>query len=139
MATYKIAPDSTGEIGMAQMKYGLVNEADYNNSNGVTTEINMQTLVVNSTTYQSDLDSKTWNTSQPYGFGEMYGQTWSTAVTATINYNFSSLGNSLVITVKQGGSGGTTIYTGGAGSGTFSVNNPFPWELVLGAPSPITI
>ena len=24
MATYKIAPDTTGEIGMAQMKYGLV-------------------------------------------------------------------------------------------------------------------
>jgi len=77
MATYKIAPDSTGEIGMAQMKYGLVNKANYNNSNGVTTEINMETLVVNSTTYQSDLSSKTWNTSTPYGFGEMYGQTWN--------------------------------------------------------------
>lgn len=77
MATYKIAPDSTGEIGMAQMKYGLVNKADYNNSNGVTTEINMETLVVNSTTYQGDLSSKTWNTSTPYGFGEMYGQTWN--------------------------------------------------------------
>lgn len=76
MATYKIAPDSTGEIGMAQMKRSLVNKADYNNSQGVTTEINMQTLVVNSTTYQSDLSSKTWNTSQPYGFSEMYGQTW---------------------------------------------------------------
>lgn len=41
MGTYKIAPDSTGPIGMAQMKYGLVNKADYNNSNGVTTEPNI--------------------------------------------------------------------------------------------------
>lgn len=85
MATYKIAPDTTGEIGMAQMKYGLVNKADYNNSNGVTTEINMQTLVVNSTTYQSDLTSKTWNTSQPYGFDEMYGETWDYGLTIAFN------------------------------------------------------
>ena len=77
MATYKIAPDSTGEIGMAQMKYGLVNKADYNNSNGVTTEVNMNTLVVNSTSYQGDLTSKTWDTSQPFSFAEMYGQTWN--------------------------------------------------------------
>ena len=93
MATYKIAPDTTGEIGMAQMKYGLVNKADYNNSNGVTTEINMQTLVVNSTTYQSDLTSKTWNTSQPYGFGEMYGETWNDAVTYSIITNASPINN----------------------------------------------
>ena len=84
MATYKIAPDSTGEIGMAQMKYGLVNKADYNNSNGVTTEINMQTLVSSSTTYQSDLTSKTWNTAQPYGFDEMYGETWNDQTPFTI-------------------------------------------------------
>lgn len=86
MATYDIAPANTGsEIGMAQMKYGLVNEADYNSSNAVTTEINMETLVVNSTTYQSDLVSKTWNTSQPYGFAEMAGETWNTQTPFTIN------------------------------------------------------
>jgi len=90
MATYKIAPDSTGEIGMAQMKYGLVNSADYDNSNGVTTEINMQTLVVNSTTYQSDLTSKTWDTSQPYGFGEMYGQTWNDGLTILFNQSVNT-------------------------------------------------
>ena len=93
MATYKIAPDSTGEIGMAQMKYGLVNKANYNNSNGVTSEINMQTLVVNSTTYQSDLTSKTWNTSQPYGFGEMYGETWNDAISYTLSIGGQSSSN----------------------------------------------
>lgn len=76
MATYKIAPVSTGPIGMAQMKYGLVNKADYNHANGVTTTISMDTLVVSPTTYQGDLTSKTWNTSQPHGFSEMYNQTW---------------------------------------------------------------
>jgi len=101
MATYKIAPDSTGEIGMAQMKRSLVNKADYNNSQGVTTEINMQTLVVNSTTYQSDLTSKTWNTSQPYGFGEMYGETWEDVIIATVSYSFIA---------PSGGTIGATIY-----------------------------
>lgn len=84
MATYKIAPVSTGPIGMAQMKYGLVNKADYNHANGVTTTISMDTLVVSPTTYQGDLTSKTWNTSQPHGFSEMYNQTWNDAVTYTI-------------------------------------------------------
>ena len=86
MATYDIAPANTGsEIGMAEMKYGLVNKEDYNSLNAVTTEINMQTLVVNSTTYQSDLTSKTWNTSQPYGFAEMAGQTWDDVVDYVLN------------------------------------------------------
>jgi hypothetical protein len=84
MGTYKIAPDSTGPIGMAQMKRGLVNKADYNHSQGVTTEINMNTLVVSPTSYQGDLTSKTWNTSQPLGFNEMYGQTWNDAVSYSI-------------------------------------------------------
>lgn len=121
MATYKIAPDSTGEIGMAQMKYGLVNSADYNNSNGVTTEINMETLIVNSTTYQSNLTSKTWNTSQPYGFGEMYGQTWDDAVAATLSYNIASLaGGTVAVTIRVGGPAGTIIYNGGPATGTIS-------------------
>jgi len=123
MATYKIAPDSTGEIGMAQMKYGLVNKADYNNSNGVTTEINMETLVVNSTNYQSSLTSKTWDTSQPYGFGEMYGQTWDDAVAATLSYGFYMMNaTSLAVTVRLGSSTGTVLYTGGAGTGTLNVS-----------------
>lgn len=111
MATYKIAPDSTGEIGMAQMKYGLVNKADYNNSNGVTTEINMETLVVNSTTYQGDLTSKTWNTSQPYGFGEMYGQTWSDVSTFTLYITDTSTANcaKYSATVKKNGTVVSTI------------------------------
>ena len=121
MATYKIAPDSTGEIGMAQMKYGLVNSADYNNSNGVTTEINMETLIVNSTTYQSNLTSKTWNTSQPHGFGEMYGQTWDDAVAATLSYNIASLiGGTVAVTIRVGGPAGTIIYNGGPATGTIS-------------------
>lgn len=94
MATYDIAPANTGsEIGMAEMKYGLVNKADYNSSNAVTTEINMQTLVVNSTTYQGDLTSKTWNTSQPYGFGEMYGETWNDAISYTLSIGGQSSSN----------------------------------------------
>lgn len=124
MATYKIAPDTTGEIGMAQMKYGLVNKADYNNSNGVTTEINMQTLVVNSTTYQSDLTSKTWDTSQPYGFGEMYGETWSDAAAATLSYSFTNtIGlSAFSVTVRLGSASGTILYNGGVNSGTLNVS-----------------
>ena len=80
MAVYKIAPDSSGEIGMGQMRYGLSASADYNASNiHTTSNTSIETLVVNSTNYQSDLASKTWDTSQPYGFAEMYGQTWEDA------------------------------------------------------------
>jgi len=80
MAVYKIAPNSSGEIGMGQMRYGLSASADYNASNiHTTSNTSIETLVVNSTNYQSDLASKTWDTSQPYGFAEMYGQTWEDA------------------------------------------------------------
>ena len=67
MATYDIAPANTGsEIGLAQMRYGLSASADYNASNIYSAgSTDMQTLVVNSTTYQSNLTSKTWNTSSP--------------------------------------------------------------------------
>jgi hypothetical protein len=126
MATYKIAPDSTGEIGMAQMKYGLVNKADYNNSNGVTTEINMQTLVVNSTTYQSDLESKTWNTSQPYGFGEMYGETWNDAVSYTLNISGQVTTNcsKYTATITQNGSTICTITKASSAQPSVSNNAP---------------
>lgn len=91
MATYNIAPATTGsEIGMGQMRYGLSASANYNASNIYSVgSTDMQTLVSNSITYQPDLDSKTWNTSTPYGFAEMAGQTWSTAVTYSIFYSFS--------------------------------------------------
>lgn len=84
MATYKIAPDSTGEIGMAQMRYGLHNKTDYNAANALASQTDMLNLVSNTTTYQGDLVSKTWNTSQPYGFAEMYGQTWDDVSTFTL-------------------------------------------------------
>lgn len=77
MAVYLIAPAS-GEIGMGQMRYGLSASAHYNASNiHTTSNTSIETLVVNSTNYQSGLASKTWDTSQPYGFAEMYGQTWN--------------------------------------------------------------
>lgn len=98
MATYNIAPATTGsEIGMGQMRYGLSASADYNASNIYSAgSTDMQTLVTSSATYQPDLDSKTWNTSTPYGFAEMAGQTWSTAVTYSIFYSFSD--NSIGVT-----------------------------------------
>ena len=125
MATYKIAPDTTGEIGMAQMKYGLVNKADYNNSNGVTTEVDMNTLLVNPTSYQGDLTSKTWNTSQPYGFAEMYGETWDDAPTATLSYSFTNtIGlSAFSVTVRLGSASGTILYNGGTGTGTLNVSS----------------
>lgn len=124
MATYKIAPDSTGEIGMAQMKYGLVNKADYNNSNGVITEVDMNTLVVNSTSYQGDLTSKTWDTSQPFSFAEMYGETWDDAPAATLSYSFTNtIGlSAFSVTVRLGGPTGTILYNSGVGSGTLNVS-----------------
>jgi len=77
MAVYLIAPVS-GEIGMGQMRYGLSASAHYNASNiHTTSNTSIETLVVNSNNYQSGLASKTWDTSQPYGFAEMHGQTWN--------------------------------------------------------------
>lgn len=121
MATYDIAPATTSsEIGMGQMRYGLSASADYNASNIYSAgSTDMQTLVSNSITYQPDLDSKTWNTSTPYGFAEMAGQTWSTAVTYSINYVFTNgaLGLSGInYTIKSNGT--TLISTSTAGSGT---------------------
>lgn len=89
MGTYKIAPDSTGPIGMAQMKYGLVNKTNYNHSNGTTNPVSMITLVASPTTYQGDLTSKTWNSVTPYGFAEMYGQTWQDLATYTYTFTES--------------------------------------------------
>lgn len=128
MATYKIAPVSTGPIGMAQMKYGLVNKADYNHANGVATTISMDTLVISPTTYQGDLTSKTWNTSQPHGFSEMYNQTWEDVILATVSYQFiPPTGGSISVTVfKNSQTTGNTLlnttYTSSQ-SGTLSVTS----------------
>jgi hypothetical protein len=48
----------------------------------------MIALVASPTGYQGDLVSKTWNSATPYGFNEMYGQTWNDAVASTISYTF---------------------------------------------------
>lgn len=123
MGTYNIAPATTGsEIGLAQMRYGLANKTDYNAANLHTAaSTDMTTLVVNSTTYQGDLTSKTWNTSTPYGFAEMAGQTWDDAVAASLSYNISSLaGGTVAVTIRVGGPSGTIIYNGGAATGTIT-------------------
>jgi len=90
---------------MAQMKYGLVNKANYNNSNGITTEISMITLVASPTSYQGDLTSKTWNSATPYGFNEMYGKTWNDAVNYTLSIGGQSSNNcsAYTMTVTRNG------------------------------------
>ena len=125
MATYDIAPATTGsEIGLAQMRFGLSASADYNASNiHSATSTSMETLVLNSTTYQSNLTSKTWDSSTPYSFSEMAGQTWDDAPSATISYIFSILNaNSLSVTVRLGSASGTILYNGGTGSGTLNAS-----------------
>lgn len=125
MATYDIAPATTGsEIGLAQMRFGLSASADYNASNiHSATSTSMETLVLNSTTYQSNLTSKTWNTSTPYSFSEMAGQTWNDAPSATISYGFYILNAlTLSVTVRLGSATGTVLYTGGAGTGTLNAS-----------------
>ena len=103
MATYDIAPATTGsEIGMAQMRYGLHNKADYNAANLYTAgATGMITLAASAVTYQADLTSKTWDSVTPYGFGEMAGQTWQDVLEATVSYSFIA---------PTGGTIGATIY-----------------------------
>ncbi len=84
---FTIAPANSGsELGMAQMRYGLHNSANYNAANLYTgAPTGMRELVSGSTTYQGDLSSKTWNAAQPYGFDEMYGETWDAGFTVFIS------------------------------------------------------
>ena len=92
MADYKIAPDSTGIISLGAMRKSLVAEADY--SAGLkhsTASTSMNTLVGSPSTYQTNCDSFTWSTTNPKGFQEMYGETWSDGA--------------------GGGGGGATSYT----------------------------
>jgi len=80
MATYTIAP-SGSEIGMAQMRYGLNNKANYNSGNLYTAgPISLRTISQSPDDYQGDLTSQTWNTASPYGFNELAGQTWEDQV-----------------------------------------------------------
>lgn len=91
MANYKIAPDSTGIISLGAMRNSLNATADYNATSKYTAaSTSMNTLVGTPTTYQANVDSFTWTTTNPKGFGEMYGKTWSDG---------------------SGGGGGPTSYT----------------------------
>ncbi len=89
---YDIAPATTGsEIGLAQMRYGLSASLDYNASNIFSdSPTDIETLVVNSTTYQSSLVTKNWDTSQPYGFGEMAGKVWNDSGTQYTLYWYTT-------------------------------------------------
>ena len=119
MADYKIAPDSTGIISLGAMRKSLVAEADYSaGSKHTAASTSMNTLVGSPTTYQSNVDSFTWTTTNPKGFGEMYGKTWSdgsggggpTSYTLTLSTP-SNGGNNCdraSVTIVQGG---TTLAT----------------------------
>ena len=125
MATYAIAPTTGSEIGMAQMRYGLHNKANYNSGNLYTaTATSIRTISQLPGDYQSDLVSQTWNTASPYGFNELAGQTWNAAVSATITYNFTNtIGlSAFSVTVRLGGPTGTILYNAGVGSGTLNAS-----------------
>lgn len=78
MADYKIAPDSTGIISLGAMRKSLEASADYSaGSKHSTASTSVNTLVGSPVTYQSNVDSFTWSTTNPKGFNEMYGKTWS--------------------------------------------------------------
>ena len=78
MADYKIAPDSTGIISLGAMRNSLEAEADYSaGSKHTAASTSVNTLVGSPATYQSNVDSFTWSTTNPKGFNEMYGETWS--------------------------------------------------------------
>ena len=86
MATYAIAPSTGSEIGMAQMRYGLQNKANYNSSNLYTAgNISLRTISQSPGDYQSELVSQTWNTASPYGFDELAGQTWNDQTPFNLN------------------------------------------------------
>jgi len=117
MATYAIAPTTGSEIGMAQMRYGLHNKANYNSGNLYTaTATSIRTISQLPGDYQSDLASQTWNTASPYGFNELAGKTWNSIV-ATVSYSFAnnisifSAAATLNITVRLGGPTGTVLLT----------------------------
>lgn len=112
---FTIAPANSGsELGMAQMRYGLHNSANYNATSSYTAAATgMRELVSGSTTYQGDLSSKTWNVAQPYGFDEMYGQTWDAGFTMYVSQQ----------NTDNCGKGTGTVYNGEVLEATFSKNS----------------
>lgn len=112
---FTIAPANSGsELGMAQMRYGIHNSANYNASNLYTAAATgMRELVSGSTTYQGDLSSKTWNTAAPYGFDEMYGQTWDAGFTMYISQQ----------NTDNCGKGNGTVYSAEVLVATFNKNS----------------
>ena len=127
MADYKIAPESIGIISLGAMRKSLEAEADYAaGSKHTAAPTSVNTLVGSPATYQSNVDTFTWSTTNPKGFNEMYGETWSDGSggggsTVTLSYNFENItgASSFTVSIVQGGS---TLYSGGAATGTVSCN-----------------
>lgn len=114
MADYKIAPDSAGIISLGAMRKSLEAEADYNaTSKHTANSTSMNTLTGSPATYQSNVDSFTWSTTNPKGFDEMYGKTWSdgsggggaTSYTLTLGTPSNAGDNcdKAQVTIEQGG------------------------------------
>lgn len=106
---FTIAPANSGsELGMAQMRYGLHNSANYNASNLYTAAATgMQELANSPATYQASLSSKTWDGNSPYGFDEMYGETWDSTFTLSFNQAINTDCSTYQGTVKV--NGGTEV------------------------------
>lgn len=104
MATYKIAPDTQSTVGLAEMATGLRSKTDYGTNLVFTYQpTSMNTLVVNPTTYQADLTSKTWNGTTPLKFSEMFGQTWQDTFTLSFNQSVNTDCSKYQGTVKVNG------------------------------------
>lgn len=112
---FTIAPANSGsELGMAQMRYGLHNSVNYNATSSYTAApTGMRELVSGSITYQGDLSSKTWNVVAPYGFDEMYGQTWDAGFTVFISQQ----------NTDNCGKGNGTVYSSEVLKATFNKNS----------------
>jgi len=113
MADYKIAPDSTGIISLGAMRKSLEAEADYSAASKHTAaSTSVNTLVGTPSSYQTNCDSFTWSATDPKGFQEMYGETWSdgsgggpTSYTLTLSTPTTTNGNCdrAKVTIVQGG------------------------------------
>ena len=124
MATYSIAP-SGSEIGMAQVRYGLHNKANYNSGNLYTAgAISLRTISQSPVDYQGDLVSQTWNTASPYGFNELAGKTWNDAISYTLSIGGQSSTNcsAYTMTVTRNGSLIATITKASGGSPSSTIN-----------------
>lgn len=129
---FKIAPDnSSSPVGLAQMRYALVNKADYNHANSITNATSsLQQIVASPETLQADVSSSTWNQSQPYGLAEMYGQTWSEPAAGPTTYTFNlSVTNGgddcdkATVTIKKNGTTVATMLSVAGSSPSWSVSS----------------